>query len=109
MTTVINFPKQRGIEKGDIYVIYHDKSTGITRGSLTNGFSDDILGLEHFMPLYGAFDDKIVKIVWPYEIFDYINICQEDNITVNPLLLDLSKKIKENGNPILILGHLKWE
>ncbi len=107
MTTVINFPKQRGIEKGDIYVIYHDKSTGITRGSLENGFYDDILGFEHFMPLYGAFDDKIVKIIWPYEIFDHINTCQDKNITVNPLLLDLSKRIKENGNPILILGHLK--
>ena len=59
------------------------------------------------MPLYGAFDDKIVKIIWPYEIFDHINTCQDKNITVNPLLLDLSKRIKENGNPILILGHLK--
>jgi len=107
MTTVINFPKQRGIEKGDIYVIYHDKSTGITRGSQANGFYDDILGLEYFMPLYGAFDDKIVKIVWPYEIFDYINMSKENNIAVNPLLLDISKKIKESDNLILILGHLK--
>ncbi|MDD4528087.1 MAG: 6-bladed beta-propeller [Candidatus Margulisbacteria bacterium] len=107
MTTVINFPKQRGIEKGDIYVIYHDKSTGITRGSQANGFYDDILGLEYLMPLYGAFDDKIVKIVWPYEILDHIRICNENNIDVNPLLLDLSKIINEDGNPLLILGHLK--
>lgn len=107
MTTVINFPNQRGIEKGDIYVIYHDKSKGITRGSLANGFYDDILGMEHFMPLYGAFDDKIVKIVWPYEIFDHIKKCRENNVVENPLLLDISKNIKENGNPILILGHLK--
>jgi hypothetical protein len=89
------------------YIIYYDKGTGKTTRVEGRGFEDDLLGFDYFYPELGVFDEKMITFIWPYELFDYIKECQGKGREVNPKLLVLSKRVKVEDNPILILVHLK--
>ena len=95
------------------YIVLFDKSTHKTFRVKGDGFVDDLTGLagmlgkNYFFPSTGLFDEKMIHSVWPYEILDFINECQKEGRTVNPHLLEFSKTIKDDDNPILILVHLK--
>ena len=90
-----------------------DKSTNKTFRVKGDGFVDDLTGLagmtgkNYFFPSTGIFDEKMILAVWPYEILDFIKECQKSGRTINPRLLEFSKTIEEDDNPILIFVHLK--
>jgi len=107
MTEIIQFAAPRGIQPPTPYIIYYEKETGKTTRVNGKGFVDDILGMEFFYPQLGFFDEKMISFIWPFELFDYIKECKERGREVNPKLLTLSKQVKEDDNPILILFHLK--
>ena len=64
-------------------------------------------GNSYFFPSNGIFEEKMIHAVWPFEIFDYIKECHEKGRTVDPRLLEISKTIKFDDNPVLIFVHLK--
>jgi len=95
------------------YIVIFDKSTRKTFRIKGDGFVDDLTGLagmtgkNYFFPSKGTFDEKMIHAVWPHEIFDFIEECQKSGRTINPRLLEFSKTIKEDDNPVIILVHLK--
>ena len=107
MTEIIQFAIPRGKQPPDPYIIYYDKETGKTTRVNGKGFVDDILGMEFFYPQLGIFDEKMISFIWPFELFNYIKECRDRGREVNPQLLALSKQVKEDDNPVLILFHLK--
>ena len=107
MTEIIQLAPLRGKQAPDPYIIYYDKVNGKTTRVNGKGFVDDILGMDSFYPQLGIFDEKMITYIWPYELLSYIDECREKGRVVNPQLLALSKRLKEDDNPILILFHLK--
>ena len=107
MTEIIQFAEPRGKQRPEPYVVLFDKQTGKTVRVKGNGFIDDILGMDTFYPLLGVYDEKLITYIWPFELLKYIDECREKGKEVNPQLIELSKKIDAEDNPILILAHLK--
>ena len=107
MTEIIMYAVPRGKTPPEPYIIYYNKNTGKTTRVNGKGFVDDILGMEFFFPQLGIFEEKLITYIWPFELFNYIKECRESGRDVNPKLLALSKQVKEDDNPILILVHLK--
>ena len=95
------------------YVILFDKSTHQTFRVKGDGFVDDLTGLagmtdkNYFFPSKGIIDEKMIHVVWPFEILDFIKECQESGHEVDPRLLEFSKTLDPEDNPVLILVHLK--
>ena len=109
MTEAIPFAALRGIEPPKPYIVFYKKDTGLVTRVKGDGFIDDMLGLykDSFYPELGFYNEKMIKSIWPYKIFEHIEECNERGVAVNPQLLALSKKIKPDDNPVLILVHLK--
>lgn len=59
-----------------------------------------------FFPSQGVLDEKMIHAVWPFEIHDFIKECQKSGRTVNPRILEFSKTMKDEDNPVLVLVHL---
>ena len=91
------------------YVVYFDKKTRETIRVDGRGFIDDMTGMEFFFPKLGGYDEKLMASIWPYELIEYIEKCKKEGRKINPRLLELSRTIKEDDNPILIFVHLKKE
>lgn len=64
-------------------------------------------GLKNFIPLWGACNEKLINIIWPYQIKEFIQEEQAKGQDVEENLIDLMNKIHEDDNPILIIAHLK--
>ena len=107
MTEIIFSAKSRGKTPPEPYIICYDKKIRKTIRVKGKGFVDDLLGMDFFYPQLGIFDEKMITYIWPYELLDYIEECKSRGHEVNPKLIALSKKIKQDDNPILILAHLK--
>ena len=88
------------------YIVIFNKNTGNLK-KVERGFIDDLLGMGFFFPKVGIYDEKMISFIWPFELFDYIEDYKERGREVNPQLVALSKKVKADDNPILILVHLK--
>jgi hypothetical protein len=106
---IIPFAGPRNIEPAISQIAFYDKFTGKTTSVKGKGFTDDILGMEYFYPNCGAYVDKLIKSVWPFELQDFIDDCHSKGKKVNPKLLELSKKVKSDDNPILIVVHIKQQ
>lgn len=106
MTEIILFAEPRNELPAEPYLIYFDKENGKTT-RVNKGFVDDLLGMDHFFPLNGIYDEKLITYLWPHELFDFIEECKDKGREVNPQLLALSKKLTPEANPVLILVHLK--
>jgi len=109
MTEIITFAESRGKTPPKPYIIYYDKNNGKTIRVKGNGFVDDLLGMDFFYPELGIFEGKMITYIWPHELHDYIEKCKESGREVNPQLIALSKKLKPDDNPVLIVAHLKKE
>ena len=113
MQELIPHAKARGKEEKLPYIVIFDKSTHKTFRVKGDGFVDDLTGLagmkgkNFFYPANGFFDEKMIHAVWPFEILDFIKESQDAGRTVNPRLLEFSKTLDVDDNPILILIHLK--
>ena len=107
MKELINFPEMRGLTPPDPYIVYHDKNSGKITRVKGKGFVDDLLGMDFFYPKLGIFNEKMITYIWPFELLNYIKECKEKGREVNPKLITLSKQVKEDDNPVLILFHLK--
>ena len=107
MTEIINFAEHRNIPPAEPYVIYYEKITEKTIRVKGKGFEDDLMGMDFFYPQLGIYDEKMITYIWPFESIDCIEECRNRGRKVNPQLLALSKQIKEDDNPVLILVHLK--
>ena len=90
----------------DPYIIYYEKNNGKATRVNGKGFVDDILGMDFFYPEF-IYDEKLITPVWPYELHDFIEEQRDRGREISPQLLEFSKKIKPEDNPILILVHLK--
>ena len=60
-----------------------------------------------FLPLWGAFENRLISSIWPYELKEYIEKQQEDGHEIDKELLELSSRVEEESNPILIVVYLK--
>jgi len=113
MQELIPLAGARGKEVKAPYIVIFDKSTHKTFRVKGDGFVDDLTGLSgmkgktFFFPSQGIIDEKIIHAVWPFEILDFVKECQAAGRTVNPRLLEFSKTIQVEDNPVLILVHLK--
>ena len=107
MTEIILMAGPRGKTLPEPYIIYYDKSTGKTTQVKGKGFVDDLLDMGFFYPQLGVFDEKMISFIWPFELLEYIKECRDRGCEVNPQLIALSKRIKPDDNPVLILVHLK--
>jgi len=105
--------KQRGKEGKSPYIVIFDKSSHKTFRVKGDGFVDDLTGLNgmkgrnFFYPANYFYDEKMIHAVWPFEILDFVKESQDAGRAVNPRLLELSKTLDVDDNPILILVHLK--
>lgn len=109
LTQVMPYPEPRGKQPTTPYpfIVLYEKTTGKTMRIKDKGFVDDILGMDFFYPKLSIFDEKLINSIWPHELFSYIDECREKGKEVSPQLIELSKQVKEDDNPILILVHLK--
>jgi len=106
MIEIALFAEPRGLTQPLPYIIYYDKKTGKSIRVEGNGFEDDLLDMDYFFPQLGIYDSKLISFIWPFELLDYIEKCKETGRKVNPRLIELSKKIDSEDNPILILAHI---
>jgi hypothetical protein len=107
MKELVPMAPARGKEQPAPYIVIFDKSTHETYRVKGDGFVDDLTGMNIFYPKESIFDEKLISSIWPYELLDYIEECREAGRDVKPQLLALSKTVKDDDNPILILVHLK--
>ena len=105
--------KARGKKEKAPYIVIFDKSILKTFRVKGDGFVDDLTGFagmngkNFFFPSKGIIDEKMVHIIWPFEILDFIEESQKAGRLVNPRLLEFSKTLKPDDNPVLVLVHLK--
>ena len=97
--------KSRGKQSATHIVLYNKNTGNLKR--VKGMFIDDLLGMGFFSPRLGIYDEKMITFIWPFELLDYIHECKENGREISPQLIALSKKVKEEDNPILILVHLK--
>ena len=70
---------------------------------------DDLSGLagmtgkNYFFPSEGIIDEKMIHAVWPFEVLNFIKECQEGGRAVNLRLLEFSKTLKDDDNPVLMI------
>ena len=107
MTEIIPLAVPRNKQPTEPYIIQYYKNTGKTTRVQGKGFVDDLLGMDFFYPQLGIYDEKMITYIWPFELINYIEECKNRGREVNSQLLGLSKQVKEDDNPILILVHLK--
>ena len=88
-------------------IAFYDKSTGKTISVKGKGFTDDIWGMDYFYPNCGAYVDKLIKSVWPFELHELIDERHSKGEKVHPELLELAKKVKPEDNPVLLIVHLR--
>jgi len=106
-TTILEFAELRGLENTYPQVAYYNKHTGELVAVKDHGFFDDIHKGPDFLPLWGAFENKLISSIWPYELKEYIEKQQEAGKEIGKELLELSKQVEEESNPILIVVYLK--
>ena len=104
---LIPFAVPRNKKSAIPQVAFYDKSTGKTTAVKGIGFTDDILGMGYFYPICGAYVDKLVKTIWPFELHEFIDECHSNGKEIHPKLLELAKNVKPEDNPILIVAYLK--
>ena len=95
-------------KKGPIpRIAFFDKQTGKTESTGENGFVDDLLDTGTYLPMWGAYNDVLIKSMWPYELHGYMDECTRSGRKINPRLLDFAQKVSPEDNPVLIVAHLK--
>lgn len=82
-----------------------EKSTGKT--TCVKTLIDDLGGMDRFFPGIGIIDEKMVSLIWPHELDEFIKRKQERNQKVDVRLLELQERVDIEDNPILIFAHLK--
>lgn len=87
------------------FFICIDKSNGETVAA--KKVIDDLGGMDTFLPNVGICNDKMVNVIWPYELEEFIKAKQEKGQKIDKRLLDLASRIDSEDNPILIYAHLK--
>ena len=97
----------RNITDFQLQVGYYNKKTKETVAVEGGGFIDDIFFTGRYHPKFGVFDNKLMQVVWPYELALFIEQKQKDKKKVHPKLLELSKKMSDEDNPFLMVAHLK--
>jgi len=103
----------RGKKEEAPYLVIFDKISHQTFRVKGDGFLDDLTGLagmngkSYFFPSNGIIDEKMIHAVWPFELLDFVKECQKAGRAVNPRLLEFSRTIKEDDNPVLVLVCLK--
>lgn len=104
---IVPYRGVRGITDFYYQIGYYQKSTGQTIAVKGTGFNDDILGTGSFIPLYGVFNDNLMKVIWPFELTELIEKKQAKGEEVHPRLLELHKQMSDEDNPFLMVAHLK--
>ncbi len=99
--------KFRGKKSLGYQLAFYDKSTGKTIALKDKCFRNDIIiGLE-FLPLWGAFNEKLIASINSYELIQFVKDKQENGEQINEKLLAILKQLKEDDNPVLVVAHLK--
>ncbi len=104
---LIAFRKLRGIPQREPMVGIYSKEDGSI--NVVKYIENDLGGLKNFIPLWGACNEKLINIIWPYQIKEFIQEEQAKGQDIDENLIDLMNKIHEDDNPILIIAHLKQQ
>ena len=104
---MIQFYELRRKNRGISQIAFFDKQTGKTVSTKAGGFVDDMIGMDMYLPEWGACNNMLIKSIWPYELLGYVDECKRSGRKVNQQIMDLVEKIDIEDNPILIVAHLK--
>ena len=104
---MIQLAELRNKQEPTPQIAFFDKQTGKTKSTKENGFEDDLLDMDTYLPLWGACNDMLIQSMWPHELHGYIDECNRSGRKVNPKLLDFAHKVLPDDNPVLIVAHLK--
>ena len=99
--------KLRGKKNPGYQLAFYNKSTGKTVALKGNSFSNNIISGLEFLPLWGAFNEKLIASINSYELIQFVNDKQERGEQVNEKLMSTVKQLEVNDNPVLIVAHLK--
>lgn len=86
-------------------IAIYDKKTGKTTAYIK--IIDDLGGMDSFYPLRGIFEEKMLNVIWPGDLNDFIEKKRAEGKPVDQKLLDVMEKVDLEDNPILIVAHLK--
>ena len=86
-------------------IAIYDKKTGKT--TAYKKIIDDLSGMDSFYPSRGVFEEKMLNVIWPGDLNDFIEKKLAEGKPVDQKLLDLMEKVDLEDNPILIVAHLK--
>ena len=95
----------RNIPSQTPLIAIYDKKTGKT--TAYKKIVDDLGGMDSFYPLRGIFEEKMLNVIWPGDLNDFIEKKLAEGKPVDQKLLDLMEKVDLEDNPILIVAHLK--
>lgn len=87
-------------------LIIYDKATkGLT--NIKDKIIDDLNGGPGLCPFYdGVFDDKLIAMIWPFELKEYISEHRSDK-KLSSKLIEVADRLEDEDNPVLIIVHLK--
>jgi len=86
-------------------IAIYDKKTGKT--TAYKKIVDDLGGMDSFFPMRDIFEEKMLNIIWPGDLNDFIEKKRAEGKPVDQKLLDVMEKVDLEDNPILIVAHLK--
>ena len=68
-------------------------------------WEDDMLNLPVVKPIF--YKEKLIRAVWPEELFRIVEKQKASKLPVDPKLLKLIDQLEPDDNPVLIVGYLK--
>lgn len=95
----------RNIPSKILMIAIYDKKTG--KSTAYKKIVDDLGGMDSFYPMREIFEEKMLDIIWPGDLNDFIEKKRAEGKPVDQKLLDLMEKVDLEDNPILIVAHLK--
>ena len=84
--------------------IYSKKNGSV---SVVRDIKDDLGMGGSFIPMCGACNEKLINIIWPYEIYEFIQDKKRQGQKIDEGIINLMSRVKDDDNPILIIAHLK--
>ncbi|WP_158576711.1 6-bladed beta-propeller [Parabacteroides sp. AM08-6] len=100
------FAASRNLPPQKLQLAIYDKQTKKLTNVKEARLIDDFHNGPKFFPTYGAFEEKLISVKWPYELKDYVEEHRSSG-KLSPRLIELADNLKNDDNPVLIVVHLK--
>ncbi len=105
ISELMAFRKFRNIPQSKPMIGIYSKKNGSV--SVVRDIKDDLGIGGSFIPVCGACNEKLINIIWPYQIHELIQEKKNKGKKIDDGVINLMSRVKEDDNPILIIAHLK--